>query len=71
MQVICELMSMRGFSLLILVAGMLFTGYLYQRNIDETVYTDRGEPATKHIEQQAKDILGQYQKKLDQQAHDQ
>lgn len=59
---------MRGLSLLILVAGVLFVGFLYQRNVNETVHTNRGEPATKHIEQQAKDILQQYQKKLDQQA---
>lgn len=59
---------MRGFSLLVLVVGLLFTGYLYQRNVDETVHPDRGEPATQHIEQQAKDILRQYQTKLDKQA---
>lgn len=62
---------MRGISLLILVVGLLFTGYLYQRNVEEVVYTNRGEPTTKHIEQQAKDILQQYQKRLDKQAAEQ
>lgn len=63
--------EMRGLSLVVLVAGLLFTGYLFQRNVDEAAYSDRGEPATQHIEQQAKDILQQYQKKLDKQAEKQ
>ena len=62
---------MRGFSLVALIVGLLFTGYLYQRNLDEVVYTDRGEPTTQHIEQQAKDILNQYQHRLDRQAQEQ
>ena len=62
---------MRGLSLIILVVGLLFVGYLYQRGSDTAVYTDTGKPTTKHIEQQAKDILQQYQKKLDKQAEDQ
>ena len=62
---------MRGLSLVVLVAGLVFVGYLYQRGADEMVYPDRGEPATKHIEQQAKDMLQQYQKKLDKQAAEQ
>lgn len=62
---------MRGLSLIILIVGLLFVGYLYQRGSNNVVYTDTGKPTTEHIEQQAKDILQQYQKKLDKQAEDQ
>ncbi|MDJ0956954.1 MAG: hypothetical protein QNI91_08865 [Arenicellales bacterium] len=62
---------MRGFSLILLIVGLLFVGYLYQRGSNNVVYTNTGKPTTKHIEQQAKDILQQYQKKLDKQAEDQ
>ena len=62
---------MRGFSLIVLAIGLLFVGYLYQRGSDDVVYTDTDKPTTKHIEQQAKDILQQYQNKLDKQAEDQ
>ena len=62
---------MRGLSLLVLVAGLVFVGYLYQRSANEMVYPDHGKPTTKHIEQQAKDMLQQYQKKLDKQAAEQ
>ena len=62
---------MRGLSLIMLIVGLLFVGYLYQRGSNNVVYTDTGKPTAKHIEQQAKDILQQYQKKLDKQAEDQ
>ena len=61
----------RGLSLLVLVAGLLFPGILYQRNMQEKVNIDRGEPVTQQFEQQTKDILEQYQQRLDQQAANQ
>ena len=61
----------RGLSLLVLIGGLLFTGFLYQQNMQEKVNVDRGEPVTQQFEQQTKDILQQYQKRLDQQAANQ
>ena len=61
---------MRGFSLLVIAAGVLFVGYLFQRSTEEAAYTDTGDPTTKHVERQVEDILQQYQKKLDRQAAD-
>lgn len=62
---------MRGLSLIVLIAGLLFVGYLFQRGFDNVVYTNTDKPTTKHIEQQAKDILQLYQTKLDKQAEEQ
>lgn len=61
---------MRGLSLVVLVVGVLFVGYLYQRTTTETAYTN-DEPTTQYVEQQVKDVLQQYQTKLDQQAKEQ
>ena len=62
---------MRGLSLIVLIVGLLFVGYLYQRGSNNIVHTNPGKPTTKHIEQQAQDILQLYQKRLDKQAEEQ
>jgi uncharacterized membrane-anchored protein YhcB (DUF1043 family) len=62
---------MRGISLLMLVVGVLIVGYLLQRNVEEHIPTDPGRKTTsEQIEDQVKDTLQQYQKKLDKQAED-
>ena len=62
---------MRGFSLLVLVLGMLLVGYLVNRSIEQHVPTEPGRKATSdQIEGQVRDALQQYQKKLDKQAED-
>ena len=62
---------MRGISLLMLVVGVLIVGYLLQRNVEEHIPTGPGRTATSdQIEEQVKDTLQQYQKRLNKQAED-
>jgi uncharacterized membrane-anchored protein YhcB (DUF1043 family) len=62
---------MRGISLLMLVVGVLIVGYLLQRNVEEHIPTVPGRKTTSdQIEEQVKDTLQQYQKRLDKQAED-
>ena len=54
-----------------LVVGVLIVGYLLQRNVEEHIPTDPGRKTTSdQIEEQVKDTLQQYQKRLDKQAED-
>jgi|GEM_PF-3413195 Na+-transporting methylmalonyl-CoA/oxaloacetate decarboxylase gamma subunit len=63
---------MRGISLLVLVLGVVFVGYLNVRSVEEHVPADPQRKGTaEQVEQQVQDTLQQYQEKLDKQAESQ
>ena len=63
---------MRGLSLLVLVAAVLIVGYLNLRTVEQHVPANPDNEGTaERIENQVKDTLQQYQKKLDKQAENQ
>ena len=62
---------MRGISLLVLVLGVVFVGYLNVRSVEEHVPADPQRKGTAEQVEQVQDTLQQYQEKLDKQAESQ